>query len=389
MTTFVLIPGACHGAWCFDDLATALRSYGHRVLTITLTGVAERAHLLHAGVNLETHITDVVAALATERNVDDLVLVGHSYGGMVITGVADRIPDRVDALVYLDALVPRDGESCWALVNDEERQWYLGVDHTGYGVPPLPFFDSRATAHPLASFLQPIRLAGDLNTFRRRDFVYALQWPGDSPLRPSYERVRDDPNWTTHELDGAHNLMRDNPDDLLRILLDVAGGPNETATRFSFGPRLSTLARVPGTTTIPAIDGWFATDESGQAHLIGGKCPRCGTYVFPPRANNCPNPACDGDELEQVPLSRRGTLWSYTENRYAPPPYPSPDPFEPFAVAAVQLADEGIIVLGKVVEGTVPADLKVGMEMELTTMPLFTDDDGVERVVYAWRIGNA
>ena len=85
MTTFVLIPGACHGAWCFDDLATALRSHGHRVLTITLTGVAERAHLLHAGVNLETHITDVVAALATERNVDDLVLVGHSSGGMVIT----------------------------------------------------------------------------------------------------------------------------------------------------------------------------------------------------------------------------------------------------------------------------------------------------------------
>ena len=69
------------------------------------------------------------------------------------------------------------------------------------------------------------RGVGDLNTFRRRDYVYALQWPGDSPLRPSYERIRDDPNWTTHELDGAHNLMRDNPDDLLRILLDVAGGP--------------------------------------------------------------------------------------------------------------------------------------------------------------------
>ena len=122
-------------------------------------------------------------------------------------------------------------------------------------------------------------------------------------------------------------------------------------------------------------------------HLIGGKCPQCGTYVFPPRANNCPNPACDGDDLEQVPLSRRGTLWSYTENRYAPPPpYPAPDPFEPFAVAAVELADEGLIVLGKVVDGTLAADLKVGMEMELTTMPLFTDDDGVERVVYAWRI---
>ena len=86
---------------------------------------------------------------------------------------------------------------------------------------PLPFFDQRASAHPLASFLQPIALSGDLGSFRRRDFVYALDWPGDSPLRPSYERVRDDPAWTTHELDGKHNLMRDNPDDLLRILLDA------------------------------------------------------------------------------------------------------------------------------------------------------------------------
>jgi pimeloyl-ACP methyl ester carboxylesterase len=220
MTTYVLVPGACHGAWWYDDLADQLRSNGHRVLAITPTGVAERAHLLHAGVNLETHIADVMAELAA-HNVEQAVLVGHSYGGMVITAVADRLPQQVDSLVYIDALVPHDGESCWALVNDEERQWYLGVDETGYGVPPMPFFDSRATAHPLASFLQPIKMTGDLNRFRRRDFVYALKWPGDSPLRPSYERVRDDPNWITHELDGAHNLMRDNPHDLLRILLDV------------------------------------------------------------------------------------------------------------------------------------------------------------------------
>lgn len=142
----------------------------------------------------------------------------------------------------------------------------------------------------------------------------------------------------------------------------------------------------------PAIDGWFATDSSGNPYLIGSKCPQCGTYVFPPpqsegRSNNCPNPACDGDTLQSVALSRRGTLWSYTENRYAPPPpYPAPDPFEPFAIAAVELADEGLIVLGKVVQGTLAADLKVGMEMELTTMLLFTDDDGVERVVHAWKV---
>ncbi|CAM4066867.1 putative nucleic-acid-binding protein containing a Zn-ribbon [Mycobacterium basiliense] len=137
----------------------------------------------------------------------------------------------------------------------------------------------------------------------------------------------------------------------------------------------------------PAITGWFATDDAGNPHLIGSKCPGCGTYVFPPRKNNCPNPACAGDALEPVALSNRGKLWSYTENRYAPPPpYPTQDPFEPFAVAAVELAEEGLIVLGKVVDGTLATDLKVGMEMELTIMPLFTDDEGVERMVYAWRI---
>lgn len=144
---------------------------------------------------------------------------------------------------------------------------------------------------------------------------------------------------------------------------------------------------MPAAATQPAIDGWFATDEAGLPHLIGGKCPQCGTYVFPPRANNCPNPACDSDVLEPVPLSRHGTVWSYTENRYPPPsPYPAADPFEPFAIAAVELADEGIIVLGKVVEGTLAGDLAVGMEMELALEPLFVDSDGVQRLTYAWRI---
>jgi acetyl-CoA acetyltransferase/uncharacterized OB-fold protein len=130
-----------------------------------------------------------------------------------------------------------------------------------------------------------------------------------------------------------------------------SGTPNWNT--FQFLRRSRYADRVSAASTQPAIDGWFATDGSGEPYLIGGKCHQCGTYVFPPRANNCPNPSCDGDELAQVPLSRRGTLWSYTENRYAPPPpYPSPDPFEPFAVAAVQLADEGLIVLGKVVKGT-------------------------------------
>jgi pimeloyl-ACP methyl ester carboxylesterase len=213
----------CHGAWCFDGLAASLRAAGHHVLAITQTGVAERAHLMLGGVNLETHITDVLAAIACDSAAgDDLVLVGHSYGGMVITGVADRMAERVDSLVFLDAIVPYDGESCWDAVNDEERRWYTEVDDTGFGVPPLSFFDDRATSHPLASVMQPLRLSGDLNRFRRRDFVYALDWPGESPLRQSYDRVRDDARWNCHELDGRHDLMRDKPDELVRILLDVA-----------------------------------------------------------------------------------------------------------------------------------------------------------------------
>lgn len=224
MTTYVLIPGMCHGAWCFDDLAVSLRSAGHHVLALTLTGVAERAHLMACGVNLDTHIADVLAAIDNDTSAgDELVLVGHSYGGMVIAGVADRIPDRVDSLVFVDAVVPADGEACWDLVNDEERKWYVKVDDTGFGVPPMPFFDARATSHPLATVLQPLRLHGHLNRFRRLVFVYALDWPGESPMRRSYDRVRCDPHWITHELDGKHNLMRDNPDDLLRILLDVVG----------------------------------------------------------------------------------------------------------------------------------------------------------------------
>lgn len=222
MTTYVLIPGMCHGAWCFDDLSAALRAEGHHVLALTLTGVAERAHLLRGGVNLDTHIADVLAAIDADTVAGDhLILVGHSYGGMVITGVADRIPQRIDSFVFLDAVVPRDGEACWDLVNDEERQWYVAVDDTGFGVPPMPFFDRRATSHPLATVLQKLHVTGDVNRFRRRIFVYALDWPGESPLRPSYERVRHDPAWVVHELEGKHNLMRDNPEDLLRILLDV------------------------------------------------------------------------------------------------------------------------------------------------------------------------
>lgn len=229
MATFVLVPGMCHGGWCFAELTEQLRGHGHRVHPLTLTGLSERSHLLHGGINLDTHIEDVTALLAAE-NIDNAVLVGHSYGGMVITGAADRIPERVDSLVYLDAVVPAHRDSCWTLVSDQERRWYLDVVDNGYAVRPLPFFDTRATPHPLAALLQPLPLSGDLSRFRRRVYLYATGWDGESPFTTLYQRLRADPSWTTQALDSGHNLMRDAPNELLKILLETAQ-PNPPGDR--------------------------------------------------------------------------------------------------------------------------------------------------------------
>jgi len=134
----------------------------------------------------------------------------------------------------------------------------------------------------------------------------------------------------------------------------------------------------------PAVEGWFTMDRASP-RLIGQRCADCGTYYFPPGASACRNPDCGGGALEPTPLSATGRLWSYTSAGYRPPPpYVSPEPFAPFAIAAVELAAEGMIVLGQVVAG-VPADaLEVGMEMELALETLFTEGDD-EVVVYKWR----
>jgi pimeloyl-ACP methyl ester carboxylesterase len=218
---FVLVPGSHHGGWSFEPVTSMLRSHGHPVFPLTLTGVGDRNHLLSGTVNLSTHITDVVAALEAEQ-VTRAVLCGHSYGGMVITGVADRVPERVAALVYLDAFVPGDGDSAWSLTSDAERGRYLeAMRGDGFSVAPLPFFDARATSHPMASFLQEIRLTGAGAKVPRRVYVQAAAWD-ESPFGPTAERLATDPDWTVHTLQSGHNFMRDAPDDMLRILLAAA-----------------------------------------------------------------------------------------------------------------------------------------------------------------------
>ncbi len=131
----------------------------------------------------------------------------------------------------------------------------------------------------------------------------------------------------------------------------------------------------------PMIEGWF--DAEPEPHLIGARCTTCGSYAFPPTAPACPNPSCPGTELEAVPLSRRGRLWSWTVARYAPPPpYVAADPFVPFTLAAVELEEERMVILGQMDPGADPNGLAVGDEMELVAGSLSGEPDAP---IWNWR----
>jgi uncharacterized protein len=138
-------------------------------------------------------------------------------------------------------------------------------------------------------------------------------------------------------------------------------------------------------TTAPAIEGWFTTGDTPA--LLGTRCRDCGTVFFPREQAFCRNPGCVGEAFDEVALSRRGRVWSYTDARYQPPPpyVPASDPYEPFALAAVSLEAEGLVVLGQVAFGFGVTDLKVGDEVELVVEPLYTDDDGTVRTTWRWR----
>ena len=137
-------------------------------------------------------------------------------------------------------------------------------------------------------------------------------------------------------------------------------------------------------TSTPAIEGWYTLDAV-RPHLIGARCRKCGSYFFPKNVAFCRNPGCDGAEFEQVELSRTGRIWSYTNACYQPPePYVAPEPYVPFAIAAVELEKERMIVLGQVVAGTDVDALAVGMPVELVLEPLYRDEHG-DRLVWKWR----
>jgi uncharacterized OB-fold protein len=140
----------------------------------------------------------------------------------------------------------------------------------------------------------------------------------------------------------------------------------------------------PTKTRVPAIEGWFTLDEQAPA-LLGSRCTTCGNFAFPKETFSCRNPACAGTEFEETELSRTGTVWSYTDACYQPPdPYRASDPYVPFALAAVELAAEQMVVMGQVAGGVGVDGLHVGQPVELVLDTLYEDDEQ-EYLVWKWR----
>jgi pimeloyl-ACP methyl ester carboxylesterase len=211
-----------------------MRSRGHRLVAPTYTGLGERAHLAHPGIDLDAHIDDMLAVLHYE-DLTDVVLVGHSYGGMVATGVADRAPAKIARLVYLDAFVPRNGEALFDLVSAEARAGMRkAADDAGEGwrIPPNPlppdtdqtdvsWIMPRRVMQPRKTFEQPIRLTGAGERLPRTYIYCTRPSPGDV-FRQFAERARSDPRWRSHEIDASHSPHVTAPAVLADLLAGLA-----------------------------------------------------------------------------------------------------------------------------------------------------------------------
>lgn len=233
MATYVLVHGAWGGGWYWERTARLLREAGHDVFTPTLTGLGERAHLLSPEVGLDMHVADIMAMLRCER-LSDVVLVGHSYGGMVVTAVADRVAERIGTLVYLDAALPRSGEAMIDFVLPERRAKILeGVQARGEGwkVPPVPaehwgiddpedrrWLDALFGFHPFRTMTDRIALSGRHLSVARKVYILASNYD-PSPFRQFARRTRADPEWVNHEIATHHFAMVQKPRETADLLL--------------------------------------------------------------------------------------------------------------------------------------------------------------------------
>ena len=220
MATFILVPGAWKGSWSYEAVIPLLERAGHIVHALTLTGLRpDDDNATVAAANLDTHADDVLRVL--DRNhITSATLVGHSYAGMVIAAAADRAGGRISRLVHLDAYVPRDGESCWSSTNEHFREVFAaGATANGYAVRPPDGGDPRRRSHPLASFLQTVRLTGAVAQVPRREFVYCSGWEDRTPFAELRARLQADPEWQVHDLPTGHDAMHEAPKEVASILL--------------------------------------------------------------------------------------------------------------------------------------------------------------------------
>jgi len=222
MSTFLLVPGAWLGGWCWRDVAADLRAAGHTVIGATLTGLGERAHLLSREIDLETHVSDIVG-IFHYQDLHDVNLVGHSYGGTVITAVAERVPERIRRLVYLDASVPRDGESNDDVIGPTmaaqlRASAVAGGD--GWRVPPAPYVTERLSDHPLRSWVaarlkphplrpfgEPVQLRSRAAAALPRAFIQTTQ----SDLYNGLIARAREAGWYCREIGGGHYAMFTQP----------------------------------------------------------------------------------------------------------------------------------------------------------------------------------
>lgn len=230
--TFVFVPGAYHGGWCWRRVADGLEQKGHKVFAPTLTGVGDRSHLLTKDVNLTTHVTDVVNFVKWE-DLTDVVLVGHSSAGFVITQAAEQIGPQVASIVYLDAFVPSPGDSLIALANPGPRKALEDAvargDLVAKPVPAKafavnekdqPWVDGKCTPHPLAAVTEKITAADAREKIARKTYIRATNF--NSPVfDQTLARMKTVPGWKTYEVASGHDVMVDQPARLVEILLEV------------------------------------------------------------------------------------------------------------------------------------------------------------------------
>jgi pimeloyl-ACP methyl ester carboxylesterase len=231
--TFVLVHGAWHGGWCWRRVSDLLERRGHKVFTPTMTGLGERSHLIDPKINLATHITDIVNVIKLE-GLAGIVLVGHSYGGAIISGVAEQMGDKIGSIVFLDAFVPENGDSLATKASQPVREAIAALVEKGETtMKPVSaavfrvnekdraFVDAMCTPHPLATFTDKIALTGARDRVAKKAYIRAKGYPS-VPFDAVQERLKADAAWRVYEVPCGHDAMVDMPDRLTEILIEVA-----------------------------------------------------------------------------------------------------------------------------------------------------------------------